>query len=232
MNQAQPQGDALALSTEELNTLDKETLPLTPVVLTEKSRSKEIAAACAALRRRAVVGFDTETKPAFRKGLHHPVALLQLATDEIVVLVRLVRIRDFEAPKWQPLRRLLASAKVLKVGVGIHDDGVGLFNDYRLVTNQTLDLRSLAQADGMEVLSLTKIYALLFGRRLSKGQRLSDWERPELTKPQIQYAGLDAQAGYRIHDPLKELATPAMVTRKLFPNGQQPRKTDKHHPKK
>ena len=211
------EGEVLTITKEELNKLDTEDLPLSPVVLNEKSKRKEIEAACKQLRERGVIGFDTETKPSFKKGgSHHPVALLQLATDRVVVLVRLIRIKDFTEPKWMPLRRLLASPNILKVGVGIHDDGLGLAKDYGLITNKTLDLRSLAKADGMDVLSLTKIYSLLFGKRLSKGQRLSDWEKPELSGAQMEYAGLDAFAGYQIYDKLKHLATPQMVTKKLY----------------
>lgn len=217
--------ESFTISTEELNKLDKETLPIKPILFTEKTRSKEIEETCKKLRIHGAVGFDTETKPAFKKGLHYPVALLQLSTDETVVLVRLIRIKDFGAPKWTPLRRLLSSPKVLKVGVGIHDDGLGLAKDYGLITNNTLDLRALAQAYGMDVLSLTKIYALLFGKRLSKGQRLSDWEKEELTQPQMQYAGLDAYAGYKIYEALKHLATQGMVNKKL--NTTQSAKTRK-----
>ena len=230
--------EPLTISTEELNKLPKETLPLTPIVLSGESRSKEIAAACLKLRAKGTVGFDTETKPSFKKGINYPVALLQLATDEIVVLVRLTQVKEFGEAKWLPLRRLLASPKVLKTGVGIHDDALGLSKDHGLVTNTTLDLRSLAQADGMDVLSLSKIYSLLFGKRLAKGQRLSDWERPELTPAQKQYAGLDAYAGYMIYRRLEHLATPGMVTKRLHSKARcsKPRNNNglslHHHPNK
>ena len=224
-------GEILTISNEELNQLDKEELPIKPIVLNEKSKSKEIDAVCKQLRERGVIGFDTETKPSFKKGTHYPVALLQLSNDTVVVLVRLTRVKDFSAPKWKPLQRLLASPKVLKVGVGIHDDGLGLAKDYSLITNNTLDLRSLAKADGMDVLSLTKIYSLLFGKRLSKGQRLSDWEKAELSEAQMKYAGLDAYAGYRIYDKLKHLATPQMVGKKLFAE-QKPQAARKDTPRR
>lgn len=213
--QAAPSGGVLTISTEDLNKLEKEILPIDPFIFTEKTKSKDIERLCKQLREDGVIGFDTETKPTFRKGIHYPVALLQLSNSTTVVLVRLIRIKDFGAPKWAPLRRLLASYRVLKVGVGINDDSLGLEKDYGLVTNNTLDLRALAKADGMDVLSLTKVYSLLFGKRLSKGQRLSDWERPELTPAQMQYAGLDAYAGYKIFEKLKHLKTDGMVTKKL-----------------
>lgn len=219
---ARPQSvETLTITKDELNKLDKEILPLEPIVLNEKSRSRDIALTCKALRKRGVIGFDTETKPAFRKGFHYPVALLQVATDELVVLVRLIRVKDISRAKWLPLRRLLSSSKILKVGVGIHDDVVGLHKDYGIITNNTLDLRSLAQADGMDVLSLTKIYSLLFGRRLSKGQRLSDWEKDELSTSQKEYAGLDAYAGYKIFEALGHLSTSEMITKRLIIDGTQ-----------
>ena len=224
----QPEETVLTISTDDLNKLDIETLPLTPVVLDEKSRRKEIESACKKLRERPFIGFDTETKPSFKKGTQHPVSLLQLANDSTVVLVRLVSIQDFEAPKWDPLKRLLASPLILKAGVGIHDDALGLAKDHGLITHNTIDLRSLAKADSMDVLSLTKIYSILFGKRLSKRQQLSDWERHELSDAQKNYAGLDAYAGFKIFEKLRHLATPQMITKKLY-GGQ---KSGKRVPKR
>lgn len=113
-------------------------------------------------------------------------------------------------PAWdkkliEPVQKILKSKRITKVGVAIGDDAKGLWADHGLITNKMIDLRTIAKAAGVEVLSLTKLYAVLYNKRISKGQRLSDWEREELTEGQVDYAALDAYAGLKIYEGYQSL---------------------------
>lgn len=191
------------ITKEELQKLEPETLPIEVVVLSHTSSLEQVEAVCHRLREgHKVLGFDTETKPSFRKGKTYKVSLIQLSNPEFVVLFRLL-------PSWdkkllEPLHKILRSKRIAKVGVAIGDDAKGLWADHQLVTNRMVDLRTLAKSAGVEVLSLTKLYAVLYNKRISKGQRLSDWEREELTEGQVDYAALDAYAGLRIYNGFKK----------------------------
>lgn len=205
--------ELLTISKEELNELEPETIPIPIRIITGETDDEEIREACRYLSQSAVLGFDTETKPVFQKGQYHPVSLLQLSTSEYAFLFRLSTFENKE--RLAPLQELLGNEQILKVGVAIQDDCAELYRDHGLVTNGTLDLRDLATADKMEVHSLSKIYALLYGKRLTKGQRLTDWEQPELTPAQVDYAGLDAYAGLMIYNALQHLVKQEMINRRL-----------------
>lgn len=189
---------------EELQLLEPETLSVPVVVLSHDSSLEEVVATCDRLREgNKVLGFDTETKPSFRKGKSYKVSLLQLSSPDLAVLVRLL-------PAWdkkliEPVQKILKSKRITKVGVAIGDDAKGLWADHGLITNKMIDLRTIAKAAGVEVLSLTKLYAVLYNKRISKGQRLSDWEREELTEGQVDYAALDAYAGLKIYEGYQSL---------------------------
>lgn len=190
------------ISNEELRALEAEVLEVPLVVLSHESSPEEIATLCAELSKGvSVLGLDTETKPAFTKGCSHKVALLQIAKADLVLLIRLEP--ELSEEQLAPVRKLLESRRITKVGVGIGDDAKGLWNDHQLRLRRMVDLRLLSKAAGVEVLSLSKLYAVLFGKRISKGQRLSDWEREELTEAQMDYAALDAVAGLRIYRALE-----------------------------
>lgn len=143
-----------------------------------------------------LIGFDTETRPCFRKGERHKVALLQLSAGHQCFLFRLNRIGLPEA-----VRALLEANSVLKVGLSTKDD----FNALRrlqpdLQPGGFIELQSMVKEYMISDCSLTKIYAILFGKRISKGQRLTNWEATELTLEQQRYASLDAVACVNIYD--------------------------------
>lgn len=193
------------ISKEELLSLEPETLSVPVMVLTHDSSLEEITTVCDRLREgNKVLGFDTETKPAFSKGKSFKVSVLQLSSMDLAVVVRL--LPEMQQTHLEPIRKILKSKRIAKVGVAIGDDAKQLWSDHGLITNKMLDLRTLAKAGGVEVLSLTKLYAVLYGKRISKGQRLSDWEREELTEGQIEYAALDAEAGLKIFDGYRKLS--------------------------
>lgn len=159
---------------------------------------KDADSAVEDLRKRGVIGFDTETRPAFRKGQLHNVALLQLYAHDVCYLFRLNKI-GLPAS----LQYLLEDPEVIKVGLSTHDDFHNLRRQYELAPAGFVELQNYVGKWNITDLSLTKINAILFGERLSKSQRLSNWEADTLTPPQQTYAALDAVACVRIYEYLE-----------------------------
>lgn len=203
MSYKKMEGVRSSITKEELQELEAETLSLPVLVLSHESSVEEITEVCDRLREgNKVLGFDTETKPSFYKGNYFKVSLIQISSPEIVVLIRL--LPKMGRKQLAPIEKILKSKRIAKVGVGIADDAKGLWKDHKLVTNRMLELRSLSKVAGLEVQSLAKLYAVLYGKRLSKRQRLSDWERTMLSNAQVEYAALDAVAGLRIYEALQK----------------------------
>lgn len=153
------------------------------------------------LNTHVLVGVDTETRPSFRKGTVHQVALLQIATADVCFLFRLNRLGlpDF-------LEDFLQN-DVLKVGLSLKDDFMMLRKRNHKDPRQGnwVELQDYVSLFGIQEKSLQKIYALLFGEKISKSQRLSNWEADVLTEAQQLYAATDAWACVRIFQYLEEL---------------------------
>ncbi|MDE6296833.1 MAG: 3'-5' exonuclease domain-containing protein 2, partial [Muribaculaceae bacterium] len=147
---------------------------------------EEAQRAADVLKRESIIGFDTETKPSFKRGQTNNVALLQLATQKISYLIRLNRIGLPDS-----IKEILESDKIQKVGVSIHDDFHNLRKLYKLEPAGFMDLQHYVKNFGIADNSFARIYAILFGKRISKGQRLTNWEAEELTPHQQAYAALD-----------------------------------------
>lgn len=150
------------------------------------------------LRNADIIGFDTETKPSFKRGATYNVALLQLSTRDTCFLIRLNHIG---LPK--PIQEILENPSLLKVGVSIHDDFRNLRKVYDLNPEGFIDLQNFVKDFGIVDNSLSRIYAVLFGKRISKGQRLTNWEASELTAHQCDYAALDALSCIEIYERLR-----------------------------
>lgn len=200
------------ISKEELNEMPMEAIPVPVEVIDETTPIEHIDEVCGRLKAANIVGFDTETKPSFAKGVINRVALIQLADREGAFVFRVCRMSP-EA--LAPLRHLIEDKDVLKVGIGTHDDARELKSDYDWMPAGMVELRQLAAEKGITVGSLSKIYALLFDKRLTKSQRLSDWERGDLSEAQIRYAGLDAWAGFKIFETLSDAFLPSMIENKF-----------------
>lgn len=153
-----------------------------------------LADALADLNAHTTVGFDTETKPSFKKGCVNKVALLQLSTDTRNYLIRLNRLGIPE-----PLRRFLENPGITKVGLSVHDDFSVLRRSTPIEPQGFVELQRLAKDYCITDTSLQKIYAIVFGRRISKKQRLTNWEADTLTDSQRAYAALDARACLRLY---------------------------------
>ncbi len=190
----------------ELQTIDKQTLAALPceqfsgrieLVQTPEAAIK----AMRFLMDQPMVGFDTETRPNFRKTDNHKVSLLQLSTPSICFLIRLNRVGIMPE-----IKEFLETPNVIKVGLSTKDDFHQL-NQLEVIQPQGfVELQSIVKDYGIGEASLTKVYALLFGKRISKGQRLTNWEAVELTEAQQRYAALDAYACLKIYQRLTENA--------------------------
>jgi ribonuclease D len=157
----------------------------------------QLATAIDYLKNYSVLGFDTETRPSFKKGQINKVALLQLSTKDIAFLFR---INSIGLP--QELVNLLSSDSIEKVGVAIRDDIKILQNITPFHPNGFVELQEYVKEFGIENFGLKKLAGLLLGFRISKAQRLSNWEAAELTPSQQRYAATDAWVSLKIYDKL------------------------------
>src|SRR5690606_28731903 len=149
--------------------------------------AKDIPSVMSEVRRHEVVGFDTETRPSFRKGQLYKVSLMQLAIPDYVFLIRLQYTGI--TPE---LVSFLESGDILKTGVGIRDDLHALNRLQPFVPAGFVDLVPLAREAGLKVESVKKLAGLLLGFRISKSAQTSNWEAKTLTPKQIEYAATDA----------------------------------------
>lgn len=139
------------------------------------------------LKRERILGFDTETKPSFKKGHRNKVSLLQLSGRDIAYLFRLNRIGFPEE-----LAGLLADPGVIKAGVAIHDDIKVLAKIRKFKPEGFVDLQKYVRDFGIQSSGLKKLTAIVLGFRISKSQQVTDWEAAELTEAQQIYAATDA----------------------------------------
>lgn len=160
--------------------------------------AKKIEGAVRYLAAHTCLGFDTETRPAFHKGETHPVSLLQLATPEKVYLFRLNKC-GFPLT----LRNLLAEKRIEKIGVGIRDDIRALRKLGNFQPVSFIDLQEFVAHYGIGEKSFSKLMAIIFQVKISKRQRVTNWDAPVLTLSQIKYAATDAWGALRMYEELK-----------------------------
>lgn len=147
-----------------------------------------------------ILGVDTETRPSFHRGQNFSVALLQVATRDTCFLFRLNHIGMAKAVK-----RLLEDTTVPKIGLSWHDDLRGLQQLGKFRPGNFIDLQDHVSEVGIEDLSLQKLYANLFGQKISKRDRLTNWEADVLKDNQKVYAATDAWACIMLYDELQRL---------------------------
>ena len=167
------------------------------VVYTESDAEKAVAY----LKDQRIVGVDTETRPSFKRGTTHKVAFLQISTQDTCFLFRLNRIGMPDS-----LQEFLMS-DTLKIGLSLKDDFNSLRKrqDMHPDRGNWIELQEYVGKFGIEDRSLQKIYANLFGEKISKNQRLSNWEADVLSEGQKLYAATDAWACVEIYNCLSEL---------------------------
>ena len=149
-----------------------------------------------------VLGFDTETKPSFRKGRNNKVSLIQLATANQAFLFRINKIGIPDE-----LVQLLGNKEIIKTGVAIHDDIRFLRRLKRFNPEGFIDLQAMVKEYGIQCSGLKKLAAIVLGFRISKSQQVTDWEADELTEAQQIYAATDAWVCYEIYRKLNGKVT-------------------------
>jgi ribonuclease D len=184
------------------NTISNEEMLLLPlraytgqVVLVQTA--EELESAVKALENEGILGFDTETRPSFKRGEFYKVALVQLATADKVYLIQIQKTGLSES-----FAKVLSNPKVVKAGVAIRDDIKGLQKYRPFKAEGFIDLSLVAREKGIGVESVKKMTALLLGFRISKSAQTSNWEMPTLTEKQIEYAATDAWVCLEIYKKL------------------------------
>ncbi len=191
---------------EYKKTIDKEEIKLYPPFIFSGEVSvindpQQVSQAVNDLSRHRALGFDTETKPSFRKGEVNQVSLLQLATEERVYLFRL-KLCGFQPS----LRNLLADPNITKIGVGIRDDLRFLRRLGDFTPASFIDLQNYVSEFGIEEKSFSKLMAIIFNVKISKRQRTSNWEAPQFSEGQVRYAATDAWGALKMYQRLSEVA--------------------------
>lgn len=162
-------------------------------------KPEDVKKAVEEIKKEKIIGFDTETRPSFRRGQSYNLALIQLSTPKCTYLFRTNMIGY---PK--ELIEIFENPEITKVGLSIHDD----FHQLRKITDFEpqgfIDLQSFVKNYRIADNSLSRLYGILFGKRISKGQRLTNWEQAELSDAQKSYAALDASACVKIYNYLKD----------------------------
>lgn len=179
-----------------------QTLPVTffegEVIVVDKPEM--VADAAAYLRQHTVLGVDTEARPSFKRGVHYPTALVQIATLERCYLFRLTHVG-------MPVEiaEIFANPDICKVGLAFKDDITGLRRRRDFKPANCVDLQSMVCKYGIMELGLQKIFAIIFGKKISKSQQLTNWENSHLTPEQARYASTDAWATLSIYLALQQV---------------------------
>ena len=135
----------------------------------------------------SLIGFDTETKPSVKKGVHHHISLVQISVDNDVFLFRINKIGLI-----QELLNVFNNPNIVKVGIDIKNDITGLQKLKQFKPSNFIDLNQLAKKNNFQSIGAVKLTIMMLGFRISKRQRLSDWNLDILTDQQKIYAAIDA----------------------------------------
>jgi len=139
------------------------------------------------LKKQKIIGFDTESKPTFKKGVTSNVSLIQFSTEKKAFIFRINKI-GFD----EKLIDLISDQKIKKIGIAINDDIKALQRIKEFESNNIIDLNQLALKLGFESIGAVKLSILILGFAISKSVRLSNWEKENLNNAQIEYAATDA----------------------------------------
>lgn len=179
-----PFSDRTSVNSEDIQTLPYGAFEGNAHVI---STEEDLHKALRKIREEKILGFDTETRPTFKKGQYHRVALLQLSTHREAWLIRL-----HETGLPEALIEILEDETIGKCGVAIRDDLKALQKIKMFEPAGFIELATLAKQKGLEVEGLRKLAAILLGIRISKSAQTSNWEVRNLSDKQIQYAATDA----------------------------------------
>jgi len=155
---------------------------------------EKMEAVAATLANESHLGFDTETRPSFKKGDYYPPALIQLATKHCVYLFRISETETFD-----PLLPILESPHILKTGVAIKDD----IKELRAIKDFTpkgfIEIADITAKLGYENRGLRALAGLLLQGRISKAAQVTNWACPKLDNKQVRYAATDAWISREIY---------------------------------
>jgi ribonuclease D len=185
------------ISSEEVNALPIRAYEGKIVLIDSK---EDVTQAVTKIEKYSVVGFDTESRPAFKKGESYPISLLQFATPQEVYLFRVNMLGMDEG-----VIKLLSNPKLIKLGIALHDDKKDLRKLGVLNPVGFQDIHSFIKDKGVINTGLRKLAAMILGFRISKSQQTSNWENEVLTERQQVYAATDAWVCLKIYERLKEL---------------------------
>jgi len=143
-------------------------------------------------------GFDTETRPSFKKGHTNHVSLIQLASNDICYLFR---INHLGLPV--ELTEILSHPEILKIGLSLHDDMRGLHKMVPFQPKGFIELQEYVEQFGIQEKGLKKICALVLNARISKNQQISNWDAAALSEAQQIYAATDAWICLKIYEKLR-----------------------------
>lgn len=185
--------------------IDKTAIQALPVTFFEGEvivvdKPEMVADAAAYLRQHTVLGVDTEARPSFKRGVHYPTALVQISTLDRCYLFRLTHVG-------MPVEiaAIFANPNICKVGLAFKDDINGLRRRRDFKPANCIDLQSMVCQYGIMELGLQKIFAIIFGKKISKAQQLTNWENSHLTAEQARYASTDAWATLSIYLALQQV---------------------------
>ena len=185
--------------------IDKTAIQALPVTFFEGEvivvdKPEMVADAAVYLRQHTVLGVDTEARPSFKRGVHYPTALVQISTLERCYLFRLTHVG-------MPVEiaAIFANPDICKVGLAFKDDINGLRRRRDFKPANCIDLQSMVCKYGIMELGLQKIFAIIFGKKISKAQQLTNWENSHLTAEQARYASTDAWATLSIYLALQQV---------------------------
>jgi len=184
------------ISKEEINVLPLKSYTGSIRVIDSDAKMR---VAARALRNEKVLGFDTETRPAFKAGESYPPSLVQLAGSGSVYIFQLRHITSYGS-----LAAILADKHVLKAGVAVRDDLKNLGAMVSFKPAGFVELADMSSKLGIKNAGVRGLAAFLFGFRISKRAKISRWDAPELTKEQIAYAATDAWICREIYFALTE----------------------------
>jgi len=184
------------------STISKEEIRELPLIVFEGNihiidTNEKINEAVTKLNKETLLGFDTETRPVFRKGIKHKIALVQLSTETDAYLFRIHKTGLSQA-----LISIFENPEIIKIGADINLDIKGLKYIKPFNPKEFKDIQTIAKAHGIENLSLRKLTAIVLQKRLSKRQQLSNWEKNELSPGQLHYAATDAYVCIKIYKAL------------------------------
>lgn len=157
----------------------------------------QIKASLTEILKHKVLGFDTETKPAFKKGEYNSVSLLQIATTEAVYLFR-INLTGFT----KELADIFTNPEILKAGISIRDDIKELQKLRDFEPAGIVELNTVAKELGVKHEGVRSLSAIFLQIRISKTQQTTNWERETLNEKQLRYAATDAWVCLEIYNQL------------------------------